>query len=334
MQESYGYSVLSLANPINPVAVAYVDNRFSSPNHITTGGDGQSDVYSIGVSDDGQRYSASLGGPADNWYTIAGPASGIAFLNLGSFAPRRMGTTLVQHVGARYIAYVFGPAGSAAADISAFPPTWQQGNMTSQNTGWAPGSGAVLAGEYILYLTGGTISIHDASIPGPAGNITAAYPSTVITSSELAGRISSFAAAFDGSTLWVLAELLPATGQSSPSYQLVSISSSLAHTIHPAWRVPALAGEAWQAGVGGASLLVPSNGTVWVLMWARRVAPTAGFRLYSTTTAAWPNVPGASDVTAQGFALPGGSSGFASGSNVWMYVPSTSSAFVLPLQCR
>lgn len=87
MQESFGYSVLDLSTPTNPTALYYRDNRLpvGGPDSVTTGGDGQSDVYSSGVSDDGQRAVFSLGGPADAWYTIVGGPSGDGFSQRGSF---------------------------------------------------------------------------------------------------------------------------------------------------------------------------------------------------------------------------------------------------------
>lgn len=221
MQESYGYSILDLGNPANPVALLYADNRFGT-NHITTGGDGQSDVYSLGVSDDGQRFVTSLGGPGDGWYTITGPASGQGFQNQGSFAPKRAQSSLVQHVGTRYLAWEFTSTQVAVADVTTMPAAWASRNMVSEDTGWPGGSSAVLAGDYLVYRTNAGIRVVDASSPGPSGSISTGMPGTTITASDLAGSPVSSTAAWDGTTLWVLVELQASAG--SPSYQLVSVT--------------------------------------------------------------------------------------------------------------
>ncbi len=339
MQESYGYSVLDLSNPVNPTALDYRDNRFGA-DAITLGGDGQSDVYSIGVSDDGQRGVQSLGGPGDGWYTIVGGASGYGFLNRGSFSPRRAGSTLVQHVGSRYIAYEITSTQVAAADVTTLPATFAQQNMSSENTGWPGGGLGSLAGNYILYQSGGSIRVVDASNPGPVGNITTSFPQTTITSVDFGGRaISAYSAAVDPADptiLWVLVELNAQAGENSPSYGLLYVTSSLAKvSAGPVWRVPSQAGEAW-ASVGVASALVENNGDLFVLMWAKSTAPTIQFLLYSTTAAGWASVPpGSFPVSGSGFALRGQMSGFgvAGTSNVYAYLPTTTTAYVIPMAC-
>ena len=86
-------------------------------------------------------------------------------------------------------------------------------------------------------------------------------------------------------------ELNAQTGENSPSYGLLYVTSSLAKvSAGPIWRVPSQAGEAW-ANVGASSALVANNGDLFVLMWAKRTQPSVQFLLYSTTAGAWTSVP-------------------------------------------
>jgi hypothetical protein len=339
MQESYGYSVLDLSSPANPTALYYRDNRFGS-DKVTLGGDGQTDVYSLGVSDDGQRGVFSLGGPADSWYTIVGASNGNGFLHRGSFSPRRAGSTLVQHSGSRYIAYEITSTQVAAADVTTLPATFTQQNMTSENTGWPGGGLGSMAGNYLLYQSGGTVRVIDASVPGPIGSITAAYPQTTITSADFGGRsIAYYTAAVDpadATKLWVLVELNPQAGENSPSYGLLYVTSSFAKvSAGPIWGVPSQAGELW-SNVGVSSALIPNNGDLFVLMWAKRTQPTIQFLLYSTTATVWTAAPPVSfPVSGAGFALPGQIAGFgvAGTNSVYAYVPTTVSAYMIPMSC-
>ncbi len=71
-------------------------------------------------------------------------------------------------------------------------------------------------------------------------------------------------------------------------------------------------------------------------MWAKRTQPTVQFLLYSTTASVWTGVPPVSfPVSGAGFALPGQTAGFgvAGTSSVYAYVPTTASAYVIPMSC-
>jgi len=342
MQESYGYSVLDLSTPTNPTALYYRDNRFPTggSDSVTVGGDGQSDVYSSGVSDDGKRAVFSLGGPGDAWFTIAGVQSGDGWKMRGSFAPRRAGFTAVQHIGNRYIAYEIAPTAVSVADVTTLPASFSKRNMTSESTGWPGGSFGGMAGTYFVYQSGGSIIVLNASDPGPVGSITASYPQTTITGADFGGRtIASYAAAvdpLDAAKLWVLVELNAQAGENSPSYGLLYVAGNLAKvSAGPIWRVPSRPGEVWLP-VGWASALIPSGGDLFVLMWANSQQPALQFLLYSTTAGAWGSVPSSFPVSGTGFALPSRTAGFAVAgtSSVYMYVPTTVSAYVVPMVCK
>ena len=88
--------------------------------------------------------------------------------------------------------------------------------------------------------------------------------------------------------------------------------------------------------MGSASALVENDGDLFVLMWAKRTQPSVQFLLYSTTAGAWTSVPpGSFPVSGMGFALPGQMDGFGvAGSNsVYAYVPTTVTAYVIPMSC-
>ena len=335
MMESYGYSVLSLDNPSSPSALSY---RALMSDGVTLGGDGQSIVYSFGISDDGQRVAFGLGNQADAWGTVAGPAatgSGEGFKLFASFAPARS-TATVQHVGSRYLAYTFSNTSSAVTDVTILPATFTKFNTSGESTGWGGGGAPVIAGTFVVFQArGGTIKVYDASLPGPVGSIVAGYASTSISSADLIGSPTGFTALYDNGTLWVLVEV--STGATSPSFQLVAVTKGLFFglnkSVKPAWRVPTTTTETW-ASTGNSPALVALNGQVYAFMFARRAVPSITFKLYATTVAAWPGTPTASDVASTGFALPGQIASFGSGGNAYLYVPSTNTATALTLGCR
>ena len=346
MQESFGYSVLDLSNPVNPTALYYHDVRFpiGGRNSVTHHGDGQNNIQTIAVSPDGQRAAFSTTGPAAPFNTVVGsPDGGSGFTLWGDFKGQRASSTLIQHVGSRYIAYDILPNSATASDITTLPTSSLSPlNMASETTSWPGGYLASIAGNYLLYQSGDAIRVIDASVPGPSGSITANYQQTTITSADFGGRtIAYYSAAVDpadATKLWVLVELEAAPGQRAPSYGLVSLTKGFAApplSAGPAIQIPSSPGDTF-VNVGYASALIPSNGGLFVLMWAKRLLPTTEFRLYSTTAAAWASgAPGSFVVSGPGFALPTPTAGFAdaSSSAVYAYVPTTVSAYVIPMSC-
>ena len=91
MQESYGYSVLDLTNPIAPTALTYHDVRFpvGGLNSVTHHGDGQNNIQTIAVSPDGQRAAFSTTGPAAPFQTVVGSPDANGFILWGDFYPDR-----------------------------------------------------------------------------------------------------------------------------------------------------------------------------------------------------------------------------------------------------
>src|SRR5664280_2789370 len=112
------------------------------------------------------------------------------------------------------------------------------------------------------------------------------------------------------------------------------ITSGLAKvSAGPIWRVPSQPGDLWYPA-GMDSALIPNGADLFVLMWAQSQVPT--FVLYSTTVAAWASAaPGSFPVSGTGFALLGKTAGFgvAGTSSVYTYVPTTVSAYVIPMSC-
>ncbi len=137
MSESFGYSILDLSNPGNPVALLYDDFRFATTNPLQQHGDGQSAIQTFGVSPDGQRATFSVNGPFDPpWHTIgARNYGGEGFGLWGDFAPNRALGTVVQHVNGRYIAYaIHGSINMTAADITTLPSALAPYNSCTPGT--------------------------------------------------------------------------------------------------------------------------------------------------------------------------------------------------------
>lgn len=350
MSEAWGYSILDISNPVNPTALYYHDVRFPRPgsNSVDQGGDGQSNVFTVAVSPDGQRLALGMSSPT-SFHTVVGSPDGVGFTLWGDFYPDRPSGTLIQQIGGRYIAYDILPGFAVAADITTLPTSFAKDNMTAmaETTTWPGGQLAILAGNYILYqgYASGTyaIQIYDASAPGPIGRITAGYPGTTITSADFGGRTPSwFTAAVDPSDttkLWVLVELSAQAGENSPSYGLLYVTSNLTKvSAGPIWRVPSQAGDTW-LDPGAGLALIPSNGNLFPLMWAKRVVPSLLFELYSTTTADWGAInssapPGKFDIPSTYYSnfSPGQPMrGFSVGNSIYAYLPTGSSAYVIPM---
>ena len=343
MQESFGYSVLDLSNPVNPTALAYHDVRYpiGGPNSIRQAGDGQSFVQTISVSPDGQRVAFSTNGPT-TLDTVVGKPNGDPFILSGDFGNGGANGTLIQHIGSRYIAYDIQPNSATASDVTTLPTgSLTKRNMASQVTGWSGGYLASIAGNYLVYQSGGgVVRVVDASAPGPIGNITAGYPQTTITSADFGGRSIAYVSAAvdpaDPSMLWVLAELSAQAGENSPSYGLVYLTSNLAKfSAGLPWRVPSQPGDTWSPDPGPSSALIPGNGGLFVFMWAQRTAPSLFYKLYSTTVAAWGSVaPGVIDIPTS--VTPGHQMrGFAAatGNLLYAYLPTGPTAWVIPMSC-
>lgn len=357
MFESFGYSILDLTNPTSPAALKYDDLRLDpntgTTNTIAEHGDGQSYIQTIAVSPDGQRVAFSMFGPGDQWYTLAGRSDGQSGFGMwGSFPPNRALGTVVQQSGSRYIAYdVAGSSHLTAADITTLPTKnsdFHPLNIPYETTALPAGYGLLLVGNYLVYQTTAGIAIFDASNPGSPGSITSAYKFTTIANLNPVDPYSrtplNYTAALDPADptkLWVLVELQAATGEKAPTYGLVSVTKdgngNLTAAVSPGlFPVPWQTGETWTPA-GTSASLVASNGTLFAVMWARRQSPSVEYVLYSTTAPAWPsvNVPG-TVVSASGFGLAATAAGALAGSGtaVYQYFPTGSSAFVIPLTCQ
>ena len=307
LEESFGYSVLELTSPASPRFIRWDDLRFDS-NPIEQHGDGQSYLQTVAVAPDGQRAAFSVNGPAEpNWHTLVGQPDGNEGFGLwGDTAESRASGTVIQQLGARYVLYVlYSTSSPLAADITTLPAAVSSANLPHETTSWPPGTTLSLAGNFLVYMAGNAVQVLDASNPGPAGSITSGYPQLQLASTtvpDFGGRTPQYVSANvdpgDPNRLWLLVALGPLAGENSPSYGLVSISRSpttgaLSAPVSagPAYRVPAAANETW-VNVGPASALVSKNGTLFVLMWSNRRAPTYQFALFSTTANDWGSASG------------------------------------------
>ena len=186
------------------------------------------------------------------------------------------------------------------------------------------------------------LTVIDASSPGPAGNITSAYPSLTIPnlSSDPYGRHpTNFTAAVDPNDvtkLWILVELAAASGETWPSYGLVSVTRSgnaLLASALPGL-VPVATSGTW-TNAGRVSSLVSSNGTLFVIMWAQRTSAPAQWGFFTSSPGTWPNVAGSfQPVSALGNLPATFASALAGkGTSVYQYFPTGVSAFAIPLTC-
>jgi hypothetical protein len=337
MGEGFGYSVLDLSNPINPTALLYNDMRFA--DNIPCGGDGQSYIAGLGVSEDGIRGVFSINGcgtPGSN--TVVGSSSGNGFKLTGDYEPSGQSGVVVQKSGSRYIAYTLRFDSMSAADITTLPASLQEANMTSENVSGGTGYGLQLAGNYLVFWSGGIVQILDASNPGPIGNISGSYPRYQITSADLGGHsiaLASFSAAVDPSDstkLWVLIEL---SGAPEPSYALVSLKNGVKSVIGTPFNIPVASGETWQPA--GSSALVASGTNLYVFMWGMRTSPSYVYRLFSTSVSSWGKTPGQLDVDPATYTRfnVGRQMKGATGTNndIYLYMPTGNSAYVLPMSC-
>ena len=256
MQESYGYSVLDLSNPVAPTALLYHDIRYplGGTNSVTharrraerrlhdcrVGGRAARGVLARVARRRRSRPSSEATTPA-----TASPCGAIS-LPTGRSArssstsgagtsrtrsPRRPGDGRRRHDAADRLA------------------PGQQPRGLRRDHDWPGGGQASLAGNYILYMSGdsgsrsSTRRIRD---PSEASRPTIRRRRSRAPISA-AARSSTYSAAVDpadATKLWVLVELNAQTGENSPSYGLLYVTSSLAKvSAGPIWRVPSQAGE-------------------------------------------------------------------------------------------
>ncbi|HSB64220.1 MAG TPA: hypothetical protein VLJ18_08640 [Thermoanaerobaculia bacterium] len=343
MMETFGYSVLDISNPASPYALLYDDLRMDA-QPVSAVGDGQSFIASMAVSQDGQRMAFSLNSNANPMLnTVVGAANGQGAAMSGDFLPRNGSSgAVIQHIGNRYIAYValpwsaISPQPLMAADVTNLPVTLTAHNVPSESAG-PGGYYLTLAGNFLVYLTNGTIRVLDASAPGPVGHITTSFPSTTLTGADFGGgTLSSVTAAVDpvdSAKVWILAELT-VSGQPAPRWALLSLKSGVKTLNGAPYQIVAGGGETWPTT--GVAALIPSGGSLVALMWGKRSSPTVVYRLFSSSVAGW-GTTNSTDVTpaqSPSFSLYSAMRGFAgSGNSVYAYLATANSAFALSLSC-
>ena len=336
---NYGYGVMDLSNPGSPTALTYEDMRSDVPPR----GDGQNYVTSMGVAPDGVRAVFSLGPQAVPFQGVVGIASGSVFLLRGDFsAGASTGGTVVQKTGdGRYIAYALRNR-LTAANITSLPTsTLTAGSIPSEASAFPSGLPGTLqlTGNYLSYLSGGSVLILDASSPGSSPpNITVGFSETTLSRADFqrsSGLPVSLATALDPavpSALYVLVEF----SGSTPGYSLMRVQGAT-KTLIGSFSIPSVPGEQWSAAY--TSALITGGSNVYVLMWANRAAPSTLYRLYSTTVSNFGSTPGAIDFDpgTPGYSLfsPGyPMRGFASSDGtVNAYLATGASAYALSLAC-
>lgn len=355
LNEAWGYSTYDISNPVNPTRTYSHDVRFpirpsTTQNDlgwysVSTGGDGQSATQGFAVSPDGQRASLYMGGASvRGWGDLAADPSGEGFKLKGSARAAIAGNgQAIQQVNGRYIIYTSQTV--TATDITNLPVGGLTiGNITNTEnykTKYPSGLQGMVRGNYFIYKSQAPgVTVINISNPGPVGSIMNNMPFISFTSSDFGGRnIQYFTASvdpLDSSKLWLLFELQPLTGENSFSYCLSSLTSNFIKSIGNIWRVPSLTGETYTAS-GISASLAQNNGNLYALMWATRSSPSSRFQLYSTTATQWANVnttvlPGVFEIpTTQSFAIGASSECLSIGNNIYMYLPTGSAAFVIPM---
>jgi hypothetical protein len=341
VSESFGYQVVELTNPMNPVAIRYEDYRFepSTPGPIPCNGDCHGSISSQAISDDGARVLFGLLSSQSSPYsTVVGvPDASYGFQLAGDMLPNNS-SVAIQRIGGRYLAYSTDGINLWAADVTSPPGLGAPNNLHAERTVFPGGYQILAAGNNLVYRSGTSLVVIDASNPGPAGSISASFTQTTIAVGDWgrpAGETPSFFSAktdpTDATKLYILAEFSDSLGKGA-GYSLALVQGG-AKTILGTFRIPALAGETW--GRTASSGLLVSNGNVYALMWAKRTAPSTLYRLYSVAVAGWGSVaPGGFDVTTAGFAVTGVVQGFTGADGVLnTYTAGGNSGWAIPVRC-
>ena len=331
---NYGYGVMNLGNPAIPTALTYEDMRTDVPPV----GDGQNYIWSMGTAPDGARAVFSLGDQAKPYHAVVGVPSGPVFFLKGDFqAQLSTGGVVVQKTSdGRYYAYVL-LSKLKAANLTTLSGTLTPGSIQSELSNFPGGMALQLTGNYLSYLSGGSVIILDASNPGSAPpNITSAFPETILSRADFqrsSGSAVSLATALDPadpSALYVLVEFSGTT----PGYSLMRVSGST-KTFVGSYSIPSVAGETWTSAY--TSALVTAGSDVFVFMWADRTAPSTLYRLYTTSVLGFGSVTGSIDFSPaaySAFTLGHPMRGFGSSNGtVNTYIGTSQTAYALTFAC-
>jgi hypothetical protein len=349
VMESFGFGIINVTNPDSPTALMYHDLHRELPQE----GDGQSSVFGIGISSDGQRAVISWQVGSHNSVVLTPNANGSADYGVvGDFLYNQSAVAVQKTSDGRYFAYSLQTNAISIADVTNPPGVYNPAPtiVAQTNSGLPGGSRMISAPPYLIYLsTGGDIIILNVSNPGTTPQSYAStFSQTVVRTSDWnapAGqRVSGLGAAVDpsdSSKVWVIAEFMNSSfGQAG--FRLMSVTNGSKSVIGQAFVPPSpYAGidpTGRQATTAGNVSLVPMpNGDVMALMWAySRVSPES-YKLYSIGVRSWGSTPGEAVIVPSqvpGFAYLGSMKSYASSqSSIYSFMPSTASGLVLHLSC-
>ncbi len=356
--ESFGYQQVDLTDPANPQAIFWEDYRYTPIQSgcgkpecgaVPYSGDGHSSINAVGISDDGARSAFALSSDADSpngGRTMLGVTTGTGQIALMAETAGQSGSSIaVQHLGSRYLEYTLSNTAVYVSDATTLPVSLNHStNYSSETIGTPGGSSPTLAGPYLAYLgTSGTINLINVSSPGPVGSIVSGFSSSSITSTDpvwgrpSTERIYAFHAAADpqnSSAIYILAEFANPSYQSA-GYSLIRYVGGTA-TFVGTYKIPVQSGEQW--GLSYTVGLYQYAGNLYALMWGNRTAPTQLYRLFSVAVASFGSgvVPGQVDVDParySGFKTGFPMAGLPASNNLYLYVPSAQSGWVVPLSC-
>jgi PKD repeat protein len=339
--ELFGYQVVDITNRDKPKALGFEDYRVDPtyPGPIPCSGDCHGSISSMAVSADGGRAIFSLsdlaaGASPLGLQTVVGQPSGNGwgFALGGDMAPRVPSSVLVQRVGSGYVAYTFASDGVRVADVSTLP------NLSANSLQWRlagslPGDGyqATLSGYWITYTNGSTIYLVNASSPLPATGLTA-QRFTKADFGRSSDSLMSFSAAQDPANpaaVYLLGEFEDSHSQHA-GYTLIRVQGGTP-TVVGSLR-PGTGETATYANGLGAD----NAGSLFAFMWVRTppTTPAVAYRQYTSPALAFGAASSFFDVTTPGFVsgVPALVAGTGAG-QIYAYVPSGSSGWVVPMNC-
>lgn len=296
IRENYGFLVYDLEIPDRPSQVGYLDIE-SQPTY-SKGGDGFSTVVTLSAAPDGSRalvnYKESPHG------TLLMKPTNPSFTFAGEFAPTQTqgGTVVDSFVSpARYLGYALKsnviPA-LTVADISTFV-TGANANrprsIPAETIANSPiGFGLIRAGHFLLYWTGTSIVVIDASEPGPNGSISSRFRITTLGAAAFGlptdGRLYGVAAGIHprDQSLYVLAKST-ANDSTLNGYGLVRSVDGVSFTrVGPSY-VPPLPWSGADAS-GGAVSMTPTATDLLVFAWGQQ-ASTKKNKLFVWSASQW-----------------------------------------------
>lgn len=306
--ECWGYSTYDLSNKESPSVICW---DFLIGEGFFKGGDGQSYVANVGVSQDGARVALTMNGPGELWGTLYGIASGSKFSIMRS--GNTYGISLIKQYNSRYICYQVGMGQYAATDITdmpaivGFPGSSPEQNISTEVINIGPaygvlGAPAVLVGNYIVFSNNsGGITIIDVSNPGPIGSIGQNFKTTIIPNTfnyfngNTVGSTTAYVDSSNPNKIWVLTSLTTPPASSTTLNKIYGLFYVTQDPISGVFSTPVGVGSlfvvpsttdgAWR-GAASQSVFFTKNNTIFILLDVVQLGTNlSGF--IGTTTDLW-----------------------------------------------